>query len=172
MCNFGFIESDKIINQWVEKLRWWILIAWILLIILLACKICHADTYTYLIYLENFPQDRYRISVSTTNPIYRKFTAIGKQSIKEASGQPFCITAYKKNSSGVYAILNITPTATELKQLQSIEVQGYAKLLSINDVVNIYHPEKGGYITEFIETKKAELPKDFESEIITSTITK
>lgn len=129
----------------------------------------NAETYRYLIYASNFPQDRYRTSVSTINPTYRRFDSVGKKTINEVGGQPFRITNYEKNSTGKYAILNITPSETESGQLASMVRQGYIKLLSVHDVVSKYDASRGGYITEFQEEKYDILPDDFYDVVVSSS---
>lgn len=127
----------------------------------------NAETYRYLIYADNFPQDRYRTSISTVSATYQSFATTGKTDINAVNGQPFRITTYQKNATGKYAILNITPSETELIQLNSMEKQGYIKLLSVDDVVSRYDAGRGGYITEFLEAKCNDLPDDFDVTVTT-----
>ena len=79
----------------------------LLFLMFAAINLYSYDTYEYLVYREeHFPQDRYRISVSTINPEYRYFNETGLQN---DAYQPFRNNSYYKNYNEKYSVISFTP---------------------------------------------------------------
>ncbi|MCK9583175.1 MAG: hypothetical protein M0Q46_06165 [Endomicrobiales bacterium] len=143
------------LNKFLISIVMGVLIAWFLsgLVIML-----HADTYTYLVNMSNFPQGRYWSSGLSTAKTYTNFTDAG---LKQ-SRQPFENTRFETNYNKKYGLLNVTlDTTAEKKSFASMKKQKHIKLLSINAVDYIFDRQKGGY--ELIPRSKtiSELPSDF-----------
>jgi hypothetical protein len=142
--------------------------AFVILSILSIVATSFAQTRTYLVYTEHFPQDRYRTSADgATLATYSRFDAIGAVNVKDAGGQPFRMTSYRKSSNPKYAIYTISPNRTRLRHLNSMEEKGYIKLLETMDVVSEYHPERGGCLLKSRKEFYGTLPYDFY--VLTST---
>jgi len=121
----------------------------------------YAETRTYLVKCaDNFPQDRYLITISPEE--YKRFIDTGKKTISEADGQPFRITSYVLNYNGKYALWTVSfKDADERWRMDSMESKGYITLLSRMDVVSAYDARKGGSVTEVTQDNFAPLPTDY-----------
>jgi hypothetical protein len=154
------------------KIKWWqYVLLWLVAvfaIIFLLTSYATSETYTYLVYADNFPQDRYRTSISTINPTYSYFKYVGITDIKSAKGQPFRLTCYNKIYNPKYAIFTITPNDILIQQLNSMEKQGYIKLIETIEIISTYYLELGGYIVEVKQKKYEDFPLDLYS-LSTST---
>lgn len=139
-----------------------------ILVLLLLTSICYADTYTYLVYMEHFPQNRYRISTSTENPTYRSFVDTGVKT----SRQPFENTYFETNHNKKYGKITFTPKKDSEKNLfKAMQNRTYVKLLEINAVDYVFDAQKGGYESKPRNVPVSELPDDYYPEVIISTET-
>ena len=126
--------------------------------VLLLTSICYADTHTYLINMEHFPQNRYRISVSTTNPVYRSFTDTGLK----VSNQPFEISRLALNYNRKYGIFNVTFTKdSEQNLFTAMQNRSYVLLLSRTWIDAEFDSQAGGYRYHAKTEQYNALPNDF-----------
>jgi len=128
-----------------------------------------AETRTYLVKrADNFPQDRYLITVIPEE--YKRFIDTGKKTISEADGQPFRITSYVFNYNGKYALWTVSfRDEDERWHLDSMERQGYIILLSRMDITPVYDARKGGNVTEVTQDNLAPLPTDYYAVAVSSS---